>query len=155
MVWTLQSYAMMETGEMGWSLTPVTAHGAGSILNITFEITNPTVAERQYKVYIGLFDLSGPVITTFPLTDTFAVAAGSTQLFTVSIRIDYSNCILQGSLYDIETGRMGASLQTILELPPGVGEQIAPIVSFAGRVMVLSMVASIFTEVGVPLEGMA
>ena len=143
MIWTLQSRAMMETGELGWSLPHVTAHHAGSLLNITFEITNPTAAERQYQVYIGLFDLSGPVITTFPLPDTFAVAGGSTQLFTVSIRIDYSNCILQGSLYDIETGRMGATLQTILEQPPSPIEQVSPVITGVTGLALVGMVAGI------------
>ena len=131
---------MMETGELAWNLTQKTAHRAGSVLSITFTITNPTTVEKQYQIWIGLFDVSGPVITTFPLPDTFTVAANSEQTFTVSVKIDYSNCVLQASLYDIETGEMGAALQTILEQPPGVIEQFSSAIT---GMMVVGMIGAI------------
>ena len=49
------------------------------------------------------------------------------------------------ALYDVQSGEMAVGLQTILEPPPGVGEQIAPITGFASGVMVLGLVASMMT----------
>ena len=143
-VWSLLSRAMMETGELAWNLAQKTAHHAGSALSITFTITNLTTVEKQYQVWIGLFDLSGPVITTFPLPDTFTLAGEASQSFTVSVGIDYSNCVLQASLYDIETGGMGAALQTILEQPPNIVEQISPALM---GVVVVGMMGAFITKV--------
>jgi len=143
-IWSLLSRAMMETGELAWNLAQRTAHRAGSVLSITFTITNPTDIEKQYQIWIGLFDLSGPVITTFPLPDTFTVAGDNSQSFTVSVKVDYSNCVLQASLYDIETGRMGAALQTILEQPPSLIEQTAPAIT---GVMVVGMMGAVLPMV--------
>jgi hypothetical protein len=42
------------------------------------------------------------------------------------VKIEYSNCILQASLYDIATGEMGAALQATLEPPAGAIEQLTP-----------------------------
>jgi len=144
LVWALLSRAMMETGELAWNLTQRTAHRAGSVLSITFTITNPTSVEKQYQIWIGLFDLSGPVITTFPLPDAFTVAGDSSQSFTVSVKVDYSNCVLQASLYDVETGMMGAALQTVLEQPPSPIEQTAPAVT---GMMVVGMMGAVLPMV--------
>ena len=143
-VWALLSRAMMETGELAWSLTQRTAHQSGSVLSITFTITNPTTVEKQYQIWIGLFDVSGSVITTFPLPDTFTIAGESEQTFTVSVKIDYSNCILQASLYDIETGEMVAALQTILDQPPSVIEQMSPVLMGA---MVVGVIGAFVPKV--------
>jgi len=144
MLWTLQARAMMGAGELEWNLTEKTPHRAGSLLNITFKITNSTANERQYKIYIGLFDLSGPVITTFPLPDTFTIGANSEQTFAVSTKIDYSNCILQASLYDVMTGEMGAALQTILEQPPNIIEQTSPVLMW---MMVIGIIGTFMPTV--------
>ncbi|MBA7689880.1 hypothetical protein ES703_98399 [subsurface metagenome] len=117
-VWSLLSRAIMKAGELRWNLTSKTSHQAGATLAITFTIRNTTATEREYRVYIGLFDLTGPVITTWPLPDSFVVAGESERSFSVNVKVDYSNCIMQSSLYDIQTGEMGASLQTVLEQPP-------------------------------------
>jgi len=133
----------MLTGELEWNLTQSTSHAAGEALNVTFKITNPTANERQYKIYIGLFDLAGPVITTWPLPDTFVVPGESEQSITIGIEIDYSNCIMQASLYDIETGEMGAALQTVLEQPPSPIEQISPAITAVVGIAALGMIVSI------------
>jgi len=119
-------YEAMMVGRLGWNLAQRVSHRAGGILQFTVTIENTTGEEREFQVWIGLFTLEGSVITTFPLPDTFTVAAGGTISFNLSVKIDYSNCILQASLYDIETGEMGAALQTILEQPPSPIEQLSP-----------------------------
>ena len=124
--WALLARAMMETGELEWNLAQSTQHRAGSALNVAFTITNPMTLEKQYQIWIGLFDLGGAVITTFALPDTFTVSGESSQSFSISVKVDYSNCILEASLYDVETGGMGAALQTVLEQPASLVEQISP-----------------------------
>ena len=125
-------YAAMMTGRLGWNLAQRVSHRAGEILQFTVTVENTTEVERESQVWIGLFTLEGSVITTFPLPETFTVAAGATTSFNLSVKIDYSNCILQASLYDIETGEMGAALQTILEQPPSIIDQISsPLVGIA------------------------
>jgi hypothetical protein len=119
----------METGRLEWDLGARTSHSAGSYLSVAFKITNPTAGERSYRLWVGLFDLSGPVITTFPLPDVYIVPANAERTITVSFKIDYSNCMLQASIYDIETGEMGAALQTILEQPPSPIEQVSPAIT--------------------------
>jgi hypothetical protein len=121
----------METGSLEWNLGVRTPHSAGSHLSVAFKITNPTAGDRSYRLWIGLFDLSGPVIITFPLPDVYIVPANGERTVAGSIKIDYSNCILQASLYDVETGEMGAALQTVLEQPPSPIEQVSPAITAA------------------------
>jgi hypothetical protein len=119
-------YAAMMAGKLGWNLVQRVSHRAGEILQFTVSIENTTEEEREFQVWIGLFSLEGSVITTFPLPDTFTVAAGAATSFNLSVKIDYSNCVLQASLYDVQTGEMGAALQTILEQPPSLIDQVSP-----------------------------
>ena len=59
------------------------------------------------------------------------------------MKIDYSNAFIQASLYDVESGEMAVGLQSVLEqppAPPGLGEQLAPIIGFASGAMVLGLV---------------
>jgi len=119
-------YAAMMVGKLGWNLTQRVSHRAGGILQFTVTIENTTGEEREFQVWLGLFTLEGSVITTFPLPDTFSVSAGAMTSFNLSMKIDYSNCILQASLYDVQTGEMGAALQTILEQPPSIIDQVSP-----------------------------
>ena len=118
-------YAAMMAGKLGWNLVQRVSHRAGEILQFTVSIENTTGEEREFRVWIGLFSLEGSVITTFPLPDTFAVAAGAATSFNLLVKIDYSNCVLQASLYDVQTGEMGAALQTILEQPPSLIDQVS------------------------------
>jgi urea transporter len=136
-------YAAMMTGKLGWNLVQRVSHRAGEILQFTVSIENTTGEEREFQVWIGLFTLEGPVITTFPLPDTFTVAAGATTSFNLSVKIDYSNCILQASLYGVETGEMGAALQTTLEQPPSVVDQVSPAIVGA---MVVGMIGAIIPK---------
>ena len=136
-------YAAMIAGKLGWNLAQRVSHRAGEILQFTVSIENTTGEEREFQVWIGLFTLEGSVITTFPLPDTFTVAAGATTSFNLSVKIDYSNCILQASLYDIETGEMGAALQTTLEQPPSVVDQVSPAIVGA---MVVGMIGAIIPK---------
>jgi len=136
-------YAAMIAGKLGWNLAQRVSHRAGEILQFTVSIENTTGEEREFQVWIGLFSLEGSVITTFPLPDTFTVAAGATTSFNLSVKIDYSNCILQASLYDIETGEMGAALQTTLEQPPSVVDQVSPAIVGA---MVVGMIGAIIPK---------
>jgi hypothetical protein len=119
-------YAAMMVGRLGWNLAQRVSHRAGGTLQFTVTIENTTGEEREFRVWIGLFTLEGSVITTFPLPETFAVVAGATTSFNLSVKIDYSNCVLQASLYDVQTGEMGAALQTILEQPPSLIDQVSP-----------------------------
>lgn len=136
-------YAAMQVGKLGWNLTGETSHQAGSILQFIISITNYTSVERQFKVWIGLFDqATGAVIETGALPEVFSVAGESEQSFSVSIRIDYSNCIMKANLYDIETGEMSIGLQTILEQPPSLVEQFSPMLGMVGAVLVLGIVGS-------------
>ena len=146
---------LMLTGSLEWSLPQRVAHRAGAVLQVTFRITNPTAAPRSYKIYLAMFDpATGAVIagTTGPISidemDTFEVAAGGELTVVAPLKIDYSNALLQAALYDVQSGEMAVGLQSLLEPPPGVGEQIAPIIGFASGVMVLGMVASMMTEIG-------
>lgn len=139
----LMVYATMLAGKLGWNLTQTTSHSPGAVLQFFFSITNNTTTERQFKVWIALFDqTTGAVIEAGPLPETFIVAGESEQSFPVSSKVNYSNCIMQASLYDITTGEMGAALQTILEQPPGTIEQISPIFGMVAAVLVLSLVVS-------------
>jgi len=122
-------YAAMIAGKLGWSLEPKVSHRAGGILQLTVTIENTSGETREFQVWIGLFTLDGSVIATFPLPDTFNGAAGATTSFNLTVKIDYSNCILQASLYDIATGEMGAALQATLEPPAGAIEQLTPALS--------------------------
>ncbi len=135
-------YATMLAGKLGWNLAQRLSHRAGDILQFTATITNTTDTLRQYRVWIGLFTLEGTVITTFPLPDYFNLLPQEEAAFLVSAKIDYSDCIMQASLYDIETGEMGAALQTILEQPPSTIEQVSPIFGIVGAVLALGIVAS-------------
>ena len=130
--WALLARSLMTTGELSWNLTRETQHRAGSVLTITFTIRNTTNAQRCYQIYFGLFELSGPVITTWPWSENFCVQPMDEQSFTVSQQIEYSDCVLQASLYDLETGSMGAALQTILEQPASVVEQFSPAIIMMG-----------------------
>lgn len=136
-------YALMLTGKLGWNLAQRVSHGAGGILEFTVTITNITEVEREYKVWIGLFTLEGSVITTFPLEQTFTVGAGATVSFKLTAKVDYSDCILQASLYDIATGEMGAALQTILEQPPSPIEQVTPAITSITGIAAMGMIISI------------
>ena len=135
-------YALMLSGQLGWNLAQRVSHRAEGILQFTVTITNITEVEREYKVWIGLFTLEGSVITTFPLEQIFAVGAGATVSFNLTTKVDYSDCILQASLYDIATGEMGAALQTILEQPPSPIEQVSPMLGLVGAVLTLGLVVS-------------
>ena len=114
-LWTLQSHATMATGELSWNLPQRTPHEAGAVMEIAFTIKNKTAAARPYLIYFGLFDLSGPVLMTWVWPAELVVEAGGEETFILTPRIDYSDCILQASLYDPQTGSMGATLQTMLE----------------------------------------
>jgi len=140
-------YAAMMTGRLGWNLAQRVSHRAGEILQLTVTVENTTGEERESQVWIGLFTLEGSVITTFPLPETFTVAVGATTSFNLSVKIDYSNCILQASLYDIETGEMGAALQTILEQPPSIIDQISsPLVGIAVVGMMGALIPKILKD---------
>ena len=146
---------LMATGSLEWNLSERVTHRAGSELTITFRITNPTAAPRSYQIFMALFDPgTGAVIagTTGPISinggNTFEVEAEGELILVASLKIDYSNALAQAALYDVESGEMAVGLQTYLEQPPGVGEQIAPITGFASGVLVLGMVASMMTEIG-------
>ena len=140
-------YAAMMTGRLGWNLAQRVSHRAGEILQFTVTVENTTEVERESQVWIGLFTLEGSVITTFPLPETFTVVVGATTSFNLSVKIDYSNCILQASLYDIETGEMGAALQTILEQPPSIIDQISsPLVGIAVVGMMGALIPKILKD---------
>ncbi len=144
---------LMLTGSLEWSLPERVSHRAGSVLTITFRITNPTPSARSYQIFLALFDpATGSVIagSTGPIsvdgTDTFEVAAESELTVVAPLRIDYSNALLQAALYDVQSAEMAVGLQTFLEEPPGVGEQILPIATFAAGVMALGLVAVMVTD---------
>jgi len=144
---------LMLTGSLEWSLPERVTHRAGSILTITFRITNPTTAPRSYQIFMVLFDPgTGAVIegTTGRISidgeDTFEVAAESELTLVALLKIDYTNANMHGSLYDVQSGEMAIGLQTLLEEPPGVGEQIAPIIEFASGVMVLGLVGGMVID---------
>ena len=146
---------LMLAGSLEWSLPQRVAHRVGSVLTITFRITNPTAAPRSYQIFMALFDpATGAVIagTTGPISidgvDAFEVAAEGELTLVAPLKIDYSNALLQAALYDVQSGEMAVGLQAYLEPPPGVGEQITPITGFASGVMVLGMVASMMTDIG-------
>jgi hypothetical protein len=141
---------LMATGSLEWDLPEQVTHRAGSVLTVTFRITNPTAVPRSYQIFMALFDpASGSVIvgTTGPISvngvDTFEVGAESELTVVAPLKIDYSNALLQAALYDVQSGEMAVGLQTTLVEPPGVGEQIAPITSFASGIMVLGMVTGV------------
>ena len=138
---------LMATGTLEWDLPERVVHRAGAVLTITFRITNLSAASRSYQIFMALFDpATGNVIagTTGPISidgvDTFEVAAESELTLMAPLKIDYTNANMHGSLYDVESGEMAVGLQTLLEEPPGVGEQLAPIIEFASGVMVLGLV---------------
>jgi len=144
---------LMLAGSLEWSLPQRVAHRAGSVLTITFRITNPTAAPRSYQIFMALFDPgTGAVIegTTGPISidgeNTFEVGAEGELTLVAPLKIDYSNAFIQAALYDVESGEMAVGLQTVLELPPGLGEQVAPITELASTVMVLGLVAEMAVE---------
>ena len=146
---------LMLTGSLEWSLPERVAHRAGSVLTITFRITNPTADTRSYQIFMALFDPgTGAVIegTTGPISinglDTFDVEAEGELTLVAPLKIDYSNALAHASLYDVQSGEMAVGLQTVLKEPPGIGEQIAPITGFASGVMALGLVASMMTGIG-------
>ena len=151
---------LMLTGSLEWSLPERVSHRAGSTLTVTFGIINPTPALRSYQIFLALFDpASGSVIAggTGPIsvagTDTFEVAAESELTVVAPLRIDYSNVLLQAALYDVQSGEMAVGLQSILEEPLGVGEQIAPITDFACGVMALGLVTGMVTNIAGKIRG--
>ena len=146
---------LMLTGSLEWSLPQRVAHRAGDVLTITFQITNPTAAPRSYQIFMALFDPgTGNVIagTTGPISvdgvNTFEVAGESELTLVAPLKIDCSNAIAHASLYDVQSGEMAVGLQTVLEEPPGIGEQLAPITGFATGVTALGMVASMMIDMG-------
>ena len=146
---------LMLAGSLEWSLPQRVAHRAGSVLTITFRITNLTAAPRSYQIFMALFDPgTGAVIagTTGPISidgvNTFEVAAEGELTVVAPLKIDYSNAFIQAALYDVESGEMAVGLQSTLEPPPGLGEQLAPITGFASGVVVLGMVASMMIDMG-------
>jgi len=143
----------MATGILGWSLPGSVEYRAGSLLPITFWITNPTDSVRSYQIFMALFDESGSVIpgTTGAVSidgvDTFEVGAGETVTLTGSFRMDYSNVSLHASLYDVESGEMAIGLVAFLEQPPGIEEQISPVTAFASGVLVLGAVGMLVSRI--------
>lgn len=147
-------YVSIETGTLEWDLAQQVIHRAGSVLSITFQITNPTDEARLYQIFMAMFDpTTGALIegTTGPISingvSTFEVEGQSQLTLVAPLKIDYSNALLQAALYDVEANVVSIALQTYLEQPPGIGEQIAPIAGFAGGVMALGMVATIIAEI--------
>jgi hypothetical protein len=145
---------LMATGSLEWNLPEQVTHRAGSLLTVTFRITNPTPTSRSYQIFMALFDpSSGSVIagTTGPISvngvDTFEVEAEGELTVVAPLKIDYSNALLQAALYDVQSGEMAVGLQATLVAPPSAGEQIAPITSFASGVMVLGMVAGMMSGI--------
>lgn len=139
---------LMATGSMEWDLPAVVRYHAGDVLTVGFTIANPTDAARQYSIYLALFDLQGSVIpgTSGPIAldgQQVSVPAGEDLLLRVQLRIDYSNCIMQAALYDVETGEMGTGLQATLEEPPELGEQLAPLLSGLAVLPALGLALSI------------
>ena len=118
---------------------------AVSNLSVTFKIINPSTIERNYLIYLGLFDKSGSAIDTWMLPEEMAVAAGSSRQVPAAMKIDYSNCFLQASLYNVQTGGMSSALQVTLDPPPGLSEQIEPVVGFASGIMMLGIVVGMVT----------
>ena len=146
---------LMLTGSLEWSLPQRVTHRAGAVFQVTFRITNPTAAPRSYQIFMAMFDpATGSVITgtTGPISigglDTFEVAAEGELTVVAPLKIDYTNVLLQAALYDVQSVEMAVGLQSYLEQPPGVGEQIAPITGFASGVMALGMVASMMAGIG-------
>jgi hypothetical protein len=144
---------LMLTGSLEWSLPERVTHRAGSVLQVTFRITNPTAAPRSYRVFMAVFDpATGSVIagTTGPISiegvDTFEVAGEGELTVVAPLKIDYSNALLQAALYDVQSGEMAVGLQALLEQPPGIGEQILPIIGFASGVMALGLVAGVVKD---------
>ena len=151
---------LMATGSLEWNLPERVAHRAGNVLTITFRIANPTAAPRSYQIFMALFDPpTGNVIggTTGPISidgvNTFEVAAEDELIMVAPLKVDYSNAFIQAALYDVESGEMAVGLQSVLEQPPGAGEQIAPITGFASGVMVLGLVTELVTGMMVETGG--
>jgi hypothetical protein len=143
---------LMTTGSLEWNLPERVTHRAGDVLTITFRITNPTASPRSYQIFMALFDPgTGSVITgtTGPISiegvNTFEVGAEGELTLVAPLKIDYSNALVQAALYDVESGEMAVGLQSVLEEPPGLGEQIAPITGFASGVLVLGLVSGMVT----------
>ncbi len=144
---------LMLTGSLEWDLPERVTHRAGSVLQVTFTITNSTADPRSYQIFMALFDpATGAVIagTTGPISidgeDTFEVAGESDLTVVAPLKIDYSNALAHASLYDVQSGEMAVGLQTVLAEPPGIGEQIAPLTGFASGVMALGLVAGMVTD---------
>ncbi len=138
---------LMQTGALEWSLPQRVSHRAGAVLRVIFRITTPTAAPRPYQIYLALFDpATGAVIagTTGPISidgvNAFEVEGEGEMTLTAHLRIDYSNSLLQAALYDVQSGEMAVGLQSYLEQPPGLPEQISGITGFISSVMVLGMV---------------
>jgi len=144
---------LMTTGSLEWNLPERASHRAGAVLTITFRIANPTATARTYQIFMALFDPgTGSVIegTTGPISidgvNVFEVAAEGELIVVAPLKIDYSNAFIQAALYDVQSGEMAVGLQTILEEPPGIGEQIAPVAGFASSVMALGLVTGVVTD---------
>ncbi|GAI57359.1 unnamed protein product, partial [marine sediment metagenome] len=53
----------IETGTLEWDLEQRVLHPAGSVLSITFRITNLTDEARLYQIFMAMFDpTTGAVI---------------------------------------------------------------------------------------------
>ena len=145
---------LMATGSLEWDLPQQITHRAGSVLTVNFRISNPTEATRAYQIFMALFDPdAGNVIagTSGPISindmDTFEVAAEGELTLVAPLKIDYSPALLQAALHDVTSGEMAVGLQTLLEEPPGIGEQLVPVTGFAAGVMALGLVASLMKGV--------
>lgn len=144
---------LMLTGSLEWSLPEKVTHRAGDVLEVTFHLSNPTSEARSYQVFLALFDAAGGSAipgTTGPITidgaDTFEVAAEGERTLAAPLKIDYTNAVMQASLYDVQSGEMALGLQARLEAPAGAINQLSPLMGFASGVLALGLVAGMVSN---------
>ena len=141
-----------ELGSIEWNQPESQVYQPGQALAVEIHITNPTVADREYQLYLGLYnpDTQEVIPDTWNLIPvdgepSFIVAAGAVAEMTGELTLDQTGVLLVVVLYDVATDLVVGVVTTLLEAPetqnPGTGlENLMPLIS---GVMVMGMMGAI------------
>jgi hypothetical protein len=131
----------LQTGTIEWDQPARQSYQAGQPLPIRLRVTNPTTGEREYQLYLGLYDpgtrqlIEGTLqVVAVDNQQSFTVPAQSYVAMEGEVTVDRTNVILALSLYDVAADGVVSQVATLLEgpaPPPSAGgglEQLIPIV---------------------------
>lgn len=128
----------LQTGVLQWNQPERQTYQPGTPLGVRLRVANPTAADREYRLYLGLYDpQTGLLIQdTWSLIavdgqEKFTVPAGSYVEMQGDITVDRTGVILGMALFDVATGEYVSVVETLLEAAPTIWDQLLPLVGLA------------------------